>query len=470
MTTQEAPRTPQPASLDLRGFTFSPQATLIRPGDADYDAARHVWNGRADRHPALIVRCATTDDVVSAIRLARQHGLPLAVRGGGHSVAGFGTCDGGVVIDLAPMAAVNVDAARRRARAGGGTTWGRFDQATGAAGLGTTGAMISTVGVGGLTLGGGFGMLMRKYGLAADNLRAAQVVTADGAVVTASETEHADLLWGLRGGGGNFGVVTAFEFDLHPISTVLGGMVLHPAAHAGALLRFYRDFVATTPDELTTMVFFLTAPPAPFVPESLHGRPAVAILACYAGTGAEAEAAVAPLRTACDPAADLLQPLPYPALQSMLDSAAPAGLQNDWKAAYLPALSDAAIAVLVERASAMASPLSSVHIHHLGGAVARVPEQATAFAHRGAAFALNILPAWTNPAESTAHVGWAYALWQAMQPYAAEGVYSNFLGDEGPARVRAAYGANYARLAALKQQYDPENIFRGNQNIPPQAE
>ncbi len=469
MTVHQISNPPSFAEINLRGLTFSHDAEIISPGDASYEAARSVWNGRIDKHPALIIRCATVEDVVSAVRLGRERQMPVAVRGGGHSVAGFGTCDGGLVIDLARMRDVQVEAATRRARSGGGATWGEFDRATAEAGLATTGGMVTTVGVGGLTLGGGMGSLMRKYGLAADNLVAAQVVTADGTVLNANAEQHPDLLWALRGGGGNFGVVASFEFRLHPLKMVLGGIILHPAQRAAELLRFYRDYVETVPDDLTTLFVFMTAPPAPFVPQPLQGKPAVAIMACYAGVPEQGAEVVRPLREFGPPAVDILQPMPYPAQQSLFDAAAPSGMQTYWKAAYMQELPDAAIQLLAEQAAGMASPLSAVHIHHMQGAVSRVGEHDTAFAHRASKFALNIIPMWMSPAESPQHIKWADGLWQRMQPFATRGVYSNFLGDEGRESVRDAYGDNYARLAALKKKYDPDNFFRMNQNIEPQV-
>jgi FAD/FMN-containing dehydrogenase len=440
---------------------------VIAPGHADYDAARKVWNGMIDRHPALIVRCQSADDVVASVNFARDQNLVLAVRGGAHNVAGNATCDDGLVIDLSGMKTVTVDAANRTARAGAGCTWADLDRATHEFGLATTGGLVSTTGIAGFTLGGGIGWLMRKFGLTCDNLRAVDIVTADGRQRHASATENPDLLWGVRGGGGNFGVVTAFDYDLHPIGTVLGGLVLYPASQATEVLRFFRDFVATAPDELTCLAAFLTAPPAPFVPRDLHFKPAIAIAACYAGDPAQGEAFVQPLRAFGPPAADVIGPIPYPALQSMLDESAPSGMHNYWKSAFVGGLSDGAIDALVSRGAAMQSPFSAIHIHHMQGAVSRVDPEATAFGHRDGQFVINLVGMWPDPGESDLHTGWVRDSYAAIGPYAT-GAYVNFMGEEGADRVRAAYTpATYARLAALKRKFDPRNLFRLNQNISP---
>jgi FAD/FMN-containing dehydrogenase len=442
---------------------------LIRPEDADYEQARHVWNGAIDRRPALIARCSTADDVAAVVNLARESKLSLAVRGGGHNVAGSGVCDGGVVLDLSGMRAVVVDAAARRARAGGGATWADFDGATQAQGLATTGGLISSTGIGGLTLGGGIGWLMRRHGLTCDNLISAEVVTAAGKIVRASAApgDDAELFWGLRGGGGNFGVVTTFEYRLHPVATVLGGMLMFDAGRAADVLRAYRTLIADAPDELTTLFAFLYAPPAPFIPEPLRGKPVVAIVACHCGTPELAARDVAPLR-ALKPDADLLGPMPYAALQGMLDPGAPPGLQNYFKSSYLPAISDAAVDVLVAQAAQLPPPMCQIHLHHLRGAVSRVAEDDTAFANRDSTFAMNVIATFADPGQTATHIGWARQVVAAVAPFASGGVYVNFLGDEGGDRVRAAYGpAKFARLAALKARLDPQNLFRLNQNIPP---
>jgi FAD/FMN-containing dehydrogenase len=454
--------------LDTRSAIFPASLAhkTIWPNSEGYDEARKVWNGMIDRRPAMIVRCQTPGDVVASVNYARENNLLVAVRGGAHNVAGNATCDNGMVIDLSTMKGVTVDPVARTARAEAGCTWADVDKATHPFGLATTGGLVSTTGIAGFTLGGGIGWLMRKYGLTCDNLRSAEVVTAEGRQVTASTTENPELLWGLQGGGGNFGVVTAFEYNLHPVGTVLGGLVLHPASRAAEVLRFFREFVASAPDELTCLAVFMTAPPAPFVPVDLHFKPAIAIAVCYAGNPEEGERFVQPLRTFGPPAADVIGPIPYPALQSLLDESAPKGLQNYWKSAFVNDLSDGAIDVLVGRAAAMRSPLSAIHIHHLEGAVNRVDASATAFGHRSARFVLNLVGTWADPSESDLHIQWVRDTHAALIPHATGGVYVNFMGDEGNDRVRAAYGpAIYERLVALKRAYDPGNLFRLNQNI-----
>lgn len=442
--------------------------TLIAREDPGYEEARRVWNGMIDKHPAFIARCASVQDVKAALAFAQAEKLPIAVRGGGHGVAGTATVDGGVVLDLSPMRAVHVDPQRRIAAVGPGLTWGGFDAATHELGLAVTGGLISSTGIAGLTLGGGIGWLMRKHGLTIDSLEAAEVVTAGGGTLRASESENADLFWALRGGGGNFGIVTQFTYRLHPVAQVIGGLTLYPAHRAPAILRYFREYCESAPDELTPLFAFLTAPPAPFVPEALQGKPVVAIALCYAGDAAEGERVVRPIKTFGPPAADLIGPMPYPVLQSMLDAGAPAGMQNYWKASFLPGLSDQAIDVIVEHAGRMRSPLSQVHLHLMGGAVARVPREATAFAHRQAAFAMNIVGTWPDPAENDVHTRWAREFADAVAPHTTGGAYVNFLGNEGEDRVRAAYGAEtWARLVAVKTKYDPGNTFRLNQNIRP---
>ncbi len=452
----------------VQDFRTSLRGALIGPDDAGYDEARRVWNGMIDKRPALIARCTGVADVISAVQFARSQHLLVAVRGGGHSFPGLSTCDGGLVIDLSAMTGIWVDPALRTARAQGGVTWGAFDRETAAFGLATTGGLVSTTGIAGLTLGGGIGWLMRTHGLTCDNLLAADVVTADGRVVTASATENADLFWALQGGGGNFGIVTSFEYRLHPMVMVLGGMVLYPAAQARDVLRFYRDFTATAPDELTTLAAFLTAPPAPFIPAPLQGTPMVGVVVCHAGAIAEGEAAVRTLRAFGPPAVDLIGPMPYTVLQTMFDPTAPHGLNYYTKSEYLGGLDDDTIDALTTHATGMASPLTAVHIHHMQGAVSRVGASDTAYSNRQAPYTLNVIAAWADPHESPTHVQWVRALSAAVQPHTTGGVYSNFLGDEGQDRVRAAYGAEtYDRLVAAKNQYDPTNLFRLNQNITP---
>ena len=456
--------------LDLRSDALAHTLTgpLIVPGDADYDEARQVWNGMIDRRPAMIARCQTAEDVVACVNFARQNDLLVAVRGGAHNVAGNATCDDGIVIDLSGMKQVTVDPVAGTATAQPGCTWADFDKATHTFGLATTGGLVSSTGIAGFTLGGGLGWLMRKYGMTCDNLRAAQVVTADGRRVRAAPDENADLLWGLRGGGGNFGVVTAFEYDVYPLTTVLAGLTLYPASSAAEVLRFFREFVSTAPDELTCIAIFLTAPPAPFVPAELQMKPAIAVAVCYAGDLEEGQRVLQPLRSFGQPAADLIGPMPYPVLQSMFDEGAPKGMQNYWKSAFLNDLSDGAIGVLVEAAAAMRSPLAALHIHHMQGALSRVSAEATAFGNRDAHFVLNIVGLWPDPTDSPANIAWVRDTYGGISPHGTGRSYVNFMADEGQDRVRAAYSqTNFDRLVALKRKYDPTNLFRLNQNIRP---
>ncbi len=449
-----------PAVLDeLRGKL---RGRLLRPADPEYDSARHIWNGMVDRRPALIARCRGAADVTAAVRFAREHGLLLSVRGGGHNVAGNAVCDGGLMIDLAEVNGVRIDPANRTARAGGGALWRDLDHEAAAFGLATTGGIIPTTGIGGLTLGGGFGWLMRKHGLSCDNLLSADVVTADGRCLTANAEDNADLFWGLRGGGGNFGVVTSLEYRLHPLDRILGGMVLHPLDRAADVLRFLREFAETAPDELTSMAVLLTAP---------DGAKMLAVVVCYCGTLEEGERALRPLRRFGPPAADQIAPMPYTQLQGLLEAGFPPGRQNYWKSSFLRELADDAVAAAVAHFRAVPSPTTAIAIEHLGGAVGRVGEADTAFAHRQARFNFLAVSSWTDPRENETHMRWTRTVWNDIQPFATGGVYVNYLGDaadEGAARVAAAYGSrNHTRLAALKKKYDPLNLFRLNQNIRP---
>ncbi len=442
---------------------------LLRPGDGGYEGARRVWNGMIDRRPGLIARCTGAGDVQAAIRVARELRLLVAVRGGGHNVAGNAVCDGGMVIDLSPLRGVVVDPASRTARVQAGVTLGELDRETQRFGLATTGGLVSTTGVAGLTLGGGLGWLARTLGTACDNLVSAQVVTPDGEIVTASEPEHPDLFWGLRGGGGNFGVVTSFEYRLHRVGPeVLAGAVFHPLERGEAVLRFFRDFAREAPDELTAIAQVFTAGPAPFLPAETQGRRLVAIGVCWAGEREAGERALAPLRSFGSPVADVIGPIAYTALQSGSDAAFPAGRHNYWKSSFLDEISDGAIAVALEHAERAPSPSSLFYLEHLEGAIGRVPAGETAFVHRDAAFDFNVLAMWEDPADTEENVAWARGFWAAMQPYARRGVYVNNLGGEGERRVREAYGeATYARLVELKDRYDPHNLLRLNQNIRP---
>lgn len=461
-------------SLDesqVRAFQHEVRGTVIQPGDVDYEHARMVWNGMIDRHPALIVRCVGVADVMASVRFATAQQLPLAVRGGGHNVAGFGTCDHGLVIDLRPMKGVQVDPAARAVRAQAGLTWGELDHETQAFGLATTGGLVTTTGIAGFTLGGGIGWLMRKYGLAADNLLAADVVTASGEFVRATATENADLLWALRGGGGNFGVVTSFEYQLHPVGPiVLGGAVFHTLDRAADLLSFYREWTHSLPDELTTLFAFLTAPPEPFIPAPLVGQPLVGIVLCHVGSVEEGRKVLQPLLDFSPPAVNLVGPVPYAVLQGMFDAGAPHGIRSYWKTAYLDELTDPLIAILVKHASQMSSlsPFTAIHIHHGEGAVAHASSNAGAFGRRDARFILNLPAAWPDPAQDEAHIRWVRDCFEAVRPLSGRGAYLNFLAVDDDDRLREAYGPErFERLAALKARYDPDNLFRINQNIRP---
>jgi FAD/FMN-containing dehydrogenase len=443
---------------------------VIGPEDEGYDEARSIWNGAIDRHPAWIVRCTGVADVVAAVRFARERDLPVAVRSGGHGVGGHSLCDGGLVIDLWLMKGIRVDPASRTARAEAGVLWGELDRETQHFGLATVGGIVTHTGIAGLTLGGGIGWLMRKHGATVDNLLSADVVTATGEVVTASDEQNNDLFWAIRGGGGNFGIVTSFEYRLHPVGPiVLAGPVFHLIEDAPEVLRFYREFIAEAPDELTTIFELEMAPPAPFLPEEVHGKPILMVGACYAGSPDEGGEVVRPLKQFGRPIGDLLEPKPYTALQSMLDPFVPHGWHRYWKSVELPPLTDDAIDTLVEHAAALTSPKSYCIVFQLGGALARVGKDETAFSQRGAAHNVNINAVWTEEdPEAERHIGWARSFFDAMQPHAGDHVYVNFLGDEGADRVRQAYGdRKYERLARLKRKYDPTNFFRLNQNIEP---
>jgi FAD/FMN-containing dehydrogenase len=440
----------------VAAFKQSLRGSLIAPGDDSYAEARQVWNGNIDRRPGLIARPVGVADVIQAINFARDHNLLVSVRGGAHNVAGTCVCNGGLVIDLSLMKAIRVDPVRRTVRAEGGVKWGEFDRETRAFGLATTGGTIADTGIAGLTLGGGLGWLGYKYGLASDNLTSVDIVTADGTLRIASDTEHSDFFWGVRGGGGNFGVVTSFEYRLHPVGPVLAGMVVHPFAKAKEVLQFYRDFSSTTHEALTTYAVPMTTP---------DDTKVVAIAVCYSGPLAEGERLIAPVRQFGPPLADQICPMAYTELQSMLDAANPAGRQYYLKAHFLREISDDAIDILIDRFASVPSPLSMLFFQQTGGAMQRGN---TAYAHRDALYNLLLIAQWLDSGESERHVHWTRELWQALRPYATGGVYVNDIGqeaDEGADQVRAAYGANYQRLVELKQKYDPTNLFRHNQNI-----
>jgi FAD/FMN-containing dehydrogenase len=444
------------------------RGALLQAGDDGYDAARRVWNGSIDRRPALIARCTGVGDVIAAVTFARTHGLLVSVRGGGHNVTGNAVCDGGLMLDLSPMKGIQVDPARRTVRAQGGVTWGDLDHETQAFGLATTGGQISTTGIAGLTLGGGLGWLMRKVGLVVDNLLSVDIVTADGRFLTCSATENADLFWGLRGGGGNLGLVTSFEYRLHPIGPlVTGGVVLYPAERAVDALRFYREYMASASDDEMVVCAFQTAPPAPFVPARVHGIPVVAFALCHIGSPADGARAIERLRAFGPPLAEQLGPIQYTAVQKMMDEAMPFGRHVYLRSDHLTGLGDDVIKTCAEHTAAMTSPLSVAVIVPLGGAVSRVGEHDTAFSHRTTPFDIDIFAIWTDPRESERHLQWGRRFGAALQPFS-RGVYVNEMGSEGDERIRAAYNPeNYARLVALKNVYDPTNFWRMNQNIKP---
>jgi FAD/FMN-containing dehydrogenase len=455
-----------PSAAAVRSLQERLRGEVVRPGDSEYDQARRVWNARVDRHPALIVRPRDVAGVTDAVDFARANDLRLAVRGGGHSPAGHGTVDGGLVVDLSNMRRLEVDPGRRVARAEPGLTWGEYNACTHEHGLATPGGDVAAVGIAGLTLGGGMGWLMRKHGMTIDNLLAVDVVTADGRWLTASETEHPDLFWALRGGGGNFGIATGFRYRLHPVDTVFGGAIVYPATRE--CLRAYAEATAAAPDELTTITFVLKAPPLPFIPAAAHGTPVHLILPSYVGDLDTGHQALAPLRTLAGraPLADTTGPMPYPALYDLTAMAAvsrPHAIRN----AYVRELADETIEIILDFIERATSPFSLVALRELGGAMARVPADATAFAHRDKAFYLAADNSWDEEPRPERHIAWTEALWQAVAPHT-DGAYAGFLEDEGEHRVRSAYSpATYARLAAIKRRYDPDNLLRRNPNVRP---
>ena len=443
------------------------QGHTITPDDSDYDDARRVYNAMIDRRPNVIVRPAGVDDVVAAVDYARENGRPIAVRGGSHSVPGFGTGDDAVVIDLGRLQRVEVDAARRTARAEGGATWGAFNDATAAHGLATTGGIISTTGIGGLTLGGGIGYLARGFGLSCDNLRGAEVVTADGRVVAATPHENEDLFWALRGGGGNFGVVTAFEYDLHPVAEIYGGPLFFELGDAPDVLRWYREFIQDAPEQVGGFPAWQIAPPLPFIPEERHGEPFLAFVYCWAGPLDQGEAQIKSLREVAAPVAEHVGPMPYPALNSAFDGLVPAGLQHYWKANFVRELTDEAIAAHLEHGPKIPTVNSTVHIYPINGACHRVGEGDTAFAYRDATFATVIAGMWPEPADNEANTAWVRGFYEATAPHSEPGGYVNFMAADDQERIRENYKGNYDRLVDVKRSYDPDNLFHLNQNIRP---
>jgi FAD/FMN-containing dehydrogenase len=440
---------------------------VIVPGEDGYDEARTVYNAMIERRPAVVLQCANAGDVMAAVRFAADQGLDLAVRGGAHSVPGFGTCDGGVVIDLSGMHGVRVDPVNRTARAEGGATWGDLNAAGYPFGLATTGGIVSTTGVGGLTLGGGIGYLARAYGLSCDNLISADVVTADGRLLVASEHEHPDLFWALRGGGGNLGAVTSLEFAMHPVGDIYGGPIFYELADARDVLRFYREFIADAPEELCAFPAFQIAPPLPFIPSERHGDTLFAVVTCWAGPMEQGERAVQPLREIAPAVAEFVGPMPYPMLNSAFDALVPPGLQHYWKANFVKELSDEMIEAHLEHGPNVPVVNSTVHIYPINGAVHRVAPEATAFAYRDANFATVIAGMWPDPDDNKANIAWVRDYYDATSPHSEEGGYVNFMAYDDQDRVRANYGDNFQRLVEVKRRYDPGNLFHLNQNVRP---
>ena len=444
----------------VRDFAAGLRGPLLRSGDDGYDAARRVWNGMIDRRPALIARCGGVADVMATVRFAREHRLLLAVRGGGHNITGNAVCEGGLMLDLSGMKSVRVDPRARTARAEAGLTWGEYNRETQAFGLASTGGVVSTTGIAGLTLGGGLGWLMGKHGLSCDNLLSADIVTADGQFLTASAEENPDLFWGLRGGGGNFGVATSFEYRLHPVGPVVAGMVLHPIAKAKEVLRFYRDFARGCPDEALAAAALMTAP---------DGTPVVAVIVAHIGDLAAGERVVAPVRRFGAPLLDTIAPTSYAQLNTLFDAAVPyGGVQRYWKSSFLKELGDEMLDIMIARTTKFLSPMSMVLFFHMHGAATRVDRDATAFGLRQDQWDYDVISQWTDPGETARHVEWTREFWNAVEPFATGDVYVNHLdAEEGTTRIRAAYGGHYDRLVALKNKHDPTNLFRLNQNIRP---
>ena len=460
MTTTTGSRTAI-EGITVETFKTSLRGELLRPGDTDYDEARKVWNGMIDKRPGLIARCSGVADVISAVDFARTHQLLVSVRGGGHNIPGNAVCNGGLMIDLACMRSVRVDHGRRTARAEGGVTWGEFDHETQAFGLATTGGSVSDTGIAGLTLGGGLGWLAGKCGLTCDNLLSADVVTADGKLLVASASEHTDLFWGLRGGGGNFGIVTSFEYQLHPVGPVLAGMLLYPFAKAKEALAYYRDFAKAIPDEVNTMGGLLTSP---------DGDLMAVIAVCYNGSLDAGERVLRLLREFGPPVADQIRPMAYREVQTQLDAAAVRGRRYYFKSSFMRSISDDAIDALIDRFANVPSPHTLVFFQQLGNAANRVGAPETAFSQRDALCEWGCQSSWVDPAADGMNIGWTRALAEAMQPFSSGGAYIAQMGveaEEGADRIKDAYGPNYERLAALKNKYDPTNLFRHNQNIKP---
>jgi FAD/FMN-containing dehydrogenase len=451
----------------LDGLRDQLRGQLITPEDPDYDSARAVFNAMVDKRPAGIVRVAQVADVIAGVNFARENSMPLAIRGGGHSAPGFGTWDDALVLDFVNRTGVRVDPETATARAEGGTTWADFNHATHAFGLATTGGIVGSTGVAGLTLGGGIGYLARKYGLSCDNLISADVVTADGKFLVASEDQNEDLFWALRGGGGNFGVVTSFEFKLHPVDMVHAGVILYSAEHTDTVARFYRDYIANAPEEFGAFLGFHQGPPVPFLPEEWHGKPVCVVVGMWTGDMGEGEARWQPFLDAAPVAGSLVAPMPYPALNVAFDALNQKGMQGYWKANFLPELSDGAIQAHAKHGATVTSVNTAVHIYPIDGAVSRVDVRDTAFAHRNMKFAPVIATQWMEPADNEANIAWTREYAAALAPHSALGGYINFMDTEDQNRVTENYGPNWDRLVEVKRKYDPGNLFHVNQNIKP---
>jgi rhodanese-related sulfurtransferase len=457
MTTEQA----------IQSFQSSLRGKLVQPGDADYDAARKVYNAMIDKRPRLVAKCADVADVIAGVRFAREQGLLLAVRCGGHNGGGLGVCDDGLVLDLSGMRGVRVDPAERTVRADGGCTWGDVDHATHAFGLACPSGIISTTGVGGLTLGGGIGHLTRKLGLSIDNLLAADVVLADGRLVIASAKENPDLFWAIRGGGGNFGVVTSFKFRLHPVKNIIGGPVFWTLEQAPEVMRWYRDFIRQAPQDLNGWFAFLTVPPVPMFPEALHLKKMCGVVWCYAGPPEKAEQVYAPVKAFGPPALYGIHEIPLPALQSVFDGLYPPGHHWYWRADFVNELSDKAIALHCEHGARLPTMQSTMHLYPVNGKAHEVGKGDTAFSYRDANWAEVIVGVDPDPANKARITEWTKGYFDALHPYSAGGAYVNFMMDEGQERVQASFRDNYARLAEIKRKYDPGNLFRVNQNVRP---
>ena len=445
---------------------------IVAPGDPRYDELRRAFNGMIDRRPGVIARCGGVSDVGAAVQFARQSGLPVSVYGGGHNVTGSAVCDDGVMVDLRPIKRIEIDPDRRTCRAGAGLTWGELDAATQEHGLAVTGGRHPTTGIGGLTLGAGSGWIERKCGYTVDNLLSVEIVTADGRVLTASEAENPQLFWGTRGGGGNFGVVTEFEFRLHPIGpTLLAGMLIYPAPMAAGVLANFSDVMAEAPDEVGSGVALLTAPPEEFVPEPVRGEPIAGVIVCYAGPPEDGEEALRPLREFGPPALDMAQPMSYTQLQQLIEDGYPHGIRNYWTGDFLTGLPEEAIRVMCRYHLTKPSPLTQILILPGGGAPARVPDGAMAIGQRGAPFNIHLTSLWPDPADDEENIAWTREFAAEMKPFTTGHAYLNFLGEEGEERVAAAFDRQaYARLTALKDRYDPDNLLRSNQNIKPSGD